>query len=48
MARLIVRGPMRPMGVAEGAGTWAVSVRIGSGSDDTHEIDVPESSEIVY
>lgn len=48
VARLIVTGPVRPMGVREGQGTWAVSVRIGSGSEDVHEIAIPETDEIVY
>lgn len=48
VARLIVRGPIMPMGAREGSGTWNVSVRIGSGSDDIHEIDIPETDEIVY
>ena len=48
VARVVVRGPVLPMGVREGQGTWAVSVRIGSGSEDVHEIDVPEADEIVY
>jgi hypothetical protein len=29
-------------------GHWVVSVRIGSGSEDVHRIDVPEADEIVY
>jgi hypothetical protein len=36
------------MGVTAGAGTWAVSVRIGTGSEDVHEIDVPEVDEVAY
>lgn len=48
VARLIVRGPIVPMGVREGKGTWNVSVRIGSGSEDVHEIDVPEADEVLY
>lgn len=48
VARLVVRGPVLPMGVRAGQGTWAVSVRIGSGSDDVHEIEIPETDEIVY
>lgn len=48
VARLIVGGPIVPMGEGQGHGHWVVSVRIGSGSDDIHEIDVPESDEIVY
>jgi hypothetical protein len=36
------------MGEEAGKGQWAISVRIGSGSDDIHSIDVPEGDEIVY
>lgn len=48
VARLIVTGPILRMGEREGQGHVAVSVRIGSGSDDVHAIEVPESDEIVY
>jgi hypothetical protein len=48
VARLIVAGPILPMGEQEGRGHWAISVRIGSGSEDVHTINVPESDEIVY
>ena len=48
VARLVVRGPIVSMGVREGQGTWNVSVRIGSGSEDVHEIDLPEADEILY
>jgi hypothetical protein len=48
VARLIVEGPIVPMGVHEGQGHWLVSVRIGSGSEDVHSIDVPETDEILY
>ncbi|TAK01264.1 MAG: hypothetical protein EPO36_05825 [Chloroflexota bacterium] len=48
VARLVVRGPIRPMSVMAGAGTWAVSVRIGTGSEDVHEIDIPEVDEVAY
>jgi hypothetical protein len=48
VARLIVRGPIRPMGVPDGGGTWAVSVRIGTGSEDVHELEIPEADEVVY
>jgi hypothetical protein len=36
------------MGVRTGEGTWAVSVRIGTGSEDVHELAIPETDEIVY
>ena len=48
IARLIVAGPILPMGKPDGQGHWAVSVRIGSGSEDVHSIDVPQADEIVY
>ncbi len=48
VARLIVAGPIGPMGAPEGGGHWLVSVRIGSGSEDVHSIDVPEADEILY
>jgi hypothetical protein len=48
IARLIVAGPIVPMGEQEGRGHWQVSVRIGSGSEDVHSIDVPEADEILY
>ena len=48
VARMIVAGPILPMGEHEGRGHWAISVRIGSGSEDVHSIDVPESDEVVY
>ena len=48
IARLIVAGPIVAMGEREGQGHWAVTVRIGSGSDDVHSIDVPEADEIVF
>ena len=48
VARLIVAGPIHDMGVPKGSGHWAVSVRIGSGSEDVHTIEIPELDEIVY
>jgi hypothetical protein len=48
VARLIVAGPIVPMGEPAGGGHWSVSVRIGSGSEDVHTIDVPAADEIVY
>lgn len=47
VARLIVSGPIVPMG-EEGRGHWAISVRIGTGSEDVHTIDIPEADEIAY
>lgn len=48
VARLIVTGPILPLGARAGGGHRVVSARIGTGSDDVHEIDVPESDEIAY
>jgi len=48
LARLIVTGPIFPMGTLEGEGHRVVSVRIGTGSEDVHGIDVPETDEILY
>lgn len=48
VARLIVTGPVVPMGMPDGHGHWVVSVRIGTGSEDVHDIDVPETDEILY
>jgi hypothetical protein len=48
VARLIVVGPIVPMGEQEGRGHWDVSVRIGFGSEDVHSIEVPAADEIVY
>jgi len=48
VARLVIAGPIVPMGVGAGQGHWLVSVRIGSGSDDVHSIEVPETDEILY
>lgn len=48
VARLIVAGPVHPMGAHEGGGHWLVSVRIGSGSEDVHSIEIPETDEILY
>ena len=48
VARLIVAGPILPLGEPEGQGHWAVSVRIGTGSEDVHSIELPETDEIVY
>jgi hypothetical protein len=48
VARLIVAAPVTPMGQPGGHGSRAVSVRIGSGSEDVHSIAVPEADEIEY
>jgi hypothetical protein len=48
VARMIVAGPIVPMGNQQGKGHWAVSVRIGTGSEDVHSIEIPEADEILY
>ncbi len=48
VARLIVTGPILPMGQRTGAGHWLVSAQIGWDSQGAHTIDVPEGNEIVY
>jgi hypothetical protein len=48
VARLIVAGSVLPMGAREGQGSRVVSVRIGSGSEDVHTVDVPDTDEILY
>lgn len=48
VARLIVAAPVSPMGQPGGHGSRAVSVRIGSGSEDVHTFEVPETDEIEY
>jgi len=48
VARLVVAGPIRPMGVRPGHGHWLVSVRIGTGSEDVHSVELPETDEILY
>lgn len=48
VARLVVAGPVVPMGVKEGEGYWDVSVRIGSGSEDVHSIRLSQADEVTY
>jgi hypothetical protein len=48
VARLIVAAAVTPMGQPGGNGSRAVSVRIGSGSEDVHTVSVPETDEIDY
>jgi hypothetical protein len=48
VARLTVTGPVRGMLVKEGQGFWAVKAQIGSGTTDIHNIELPETDEIVY
>jgi hypothetical protein len=48
VARLVVAGPIVPMGTPEGRGHLLVSVRIGTGSEDVHSVELPETDEILY
>lgn len=48
VARLIVAGPIVPMGEPAARGHWDVSVRIGTGSEDVHAVEVPAGDEIAY
>ena len=48
VARLIVAAAVTPMDQPGGHGSRAVSVRIGSGSEDVHTIAVAETDEIEY
>lgn len=47
VARMIVEGPVGSDG-PERKRHWAVSVRIGTGSDDAHTIEIPFEDEIEY
>jgi predicted enzyme related to lactoylglutathione lyase len=48
VARVIVRGPIVPMGVQPGQGHRAISAVVGSGMEDLHSIDIPESQEVLF
>lgn len=48
VARVIVRGPIVPMGVRPGQGHRAISAVVGSGMEDLHSIEIPESQEVVF
>jgi glyoxalase/bleomycin resistance protein/dioxygenase superfamily protein len=48
VARVIVRGPIVPMGVQPGHGHRAISAVVGSGMEDLHSIDIPESQEVIF
>ncbi len=48
VARLTVVGPVRPFMAPEGQGHWEIKALIGSGTQDVHEIELPETDEIVY
>lgn len=48
VARVIVSGPILPLGEPKGGGHWVVSATIGAGMEDVHSLHIPESEEIVY
>ena len=48
VARLTVTGPVHPFMTAEGQGHWELKAQIGSGTQDVHLIELPETDEIVY
>lgn len=48
VARLTVTGPVHPFMTSPGQGHWELKAQIGSGTQDVHLIEVPESDEIVY
>ena len=48
VARLTVTGPVRPYLTPEGQGHWEIKAVIGSGTQDVHLIELPETHEIVY
>ena len=48
VARLTVKGPVREMFVQEGQGLWVIKAQIGPGTTDVHNIDLPETDEIIY
>ena len=48
VARLTVTGPVRPFMAPEGGGHWEIRALIGSGTQDVHTIELPETDEIVY
>jgi hypothetical protein len=48
VARLTVTGPVHPFMSPEGQGHWELKAQIGSGTQDVHLIELPESDEIVY
>jgi hypothetical protein len=48
VARLIVRGPILPMGERVGQGHREISAQIGPSMQDVHSLKVPESEGIAY
>lgn len=48
VARLTVSGPVRPFLTPEGQGHWEIKALIGSGTQDVHLIELPETEEVVY
>jgi hypothetical protein len=48
VARLTVTGPIPVFMAPEGHGRWEVKAMIGSGTQDVHLIELPETDEIVF
>ena len=48
VARLTVTGPVREMLEQEGQGRWEIKARIGHGAQGVHDLELPETDEIVY
>jgi hypothetical protein len=48
VARLTVTGPIRHFMRTDAEGHWELKAQIGSGTQDVHLTEVPESDEIVY
>ncbi len=48
VARLTVSGPVHPFMAPEGQGHWEIKALIGSGTQDIHMLELPETDEIVY
>lgn len=48
VARVIVKGPIIPIGKKQGEGYWVVSAQIGYRAEGAHTIDIPEPTEILY
>ena len=48
VARVTVMGPVRGLFEQEGQGRWEITAQIGSGTRDVHDIEVPETEEVLY
>lgn len=48
VVRLTVTGPVRPFMTAEGHGRWELRASIGSGTQDVHTMELPETDEIDF